>query len=354
MIPYILLLTASLIGGLVLKKWPAKHVYWGYLLVMGCACWLLSALRYLTGFDYRFYESVFQTIRNTPFPAFLGYEGMEPGFLLLNKLVAWCGGDYRVFLVLFHLLLTAMVFWWIGKYSKSPWLSVFLYITLQFFAMSMNLLRQSMAASIFLLAYPFLTKRKLIPYCAVILVAACFHRSVLIMLPLYFLLHFPITKLHYGIALITVTATYFFMDPLLQWVFTLFPKYQHYLDSKYWQGNSFIYVLLPLCCFLFRFPVFRKEYRERIPSPILTNALFYSLLIQLFITRHFLLERFSIYIALFALLALPEAALTPYSKVPSKVRITLLLLGGFAYFLFAAVQGFHDVYPYVGFWQQAL
>ena len=115
MLPYVLLIGASLAGGLPPVRRPEYRR--AYLLVMGLACWLTASLRHVTGFDYRFYESAFQSI------AAQGLEGAgwsEPGYLLLNWAVSSLGGDYRVFLFVFHLLLTALVFVWIGRYSASP------------------------------------------------------------------------------------------------------------------------------------------------------------------------------------------------------------------------------------------
>lgn len=101
MLPYYLLTGASLAGGaLPLQRLKYR---WGYLLTMGLACGLLASLRYVTGFDYRFYESVFQSI------AVNGLEGAdwsEPGYLLLNLAVSLLWNDYRVFLFAFHFLLT--------------------------------------------------------------------------------------------------------------------------------------------------------------------------------------------------------------------------------------------------------
>ena len=151
MFPYYLLLGASLAGGPFLARRPEYRR--GYLSVMGLACWLTASMRYVTGFDYRFYESAFQSV------AALGLNGAgwsEPGYLLLNWAVSFFSSDYRVFLLVFHLLLTILVFVWIGRCSPSPWLSVFLFISLQYFALSMNFLRQSLAAAIVLWAYPFL------------------------------------------------------------------------------------------------------------------------------------------------------------------------------------------------------
>lgn len=268
-------------------------------------------------------------------------------------MAAQLGGDYRIFLFVFHFLLTALVFVWIGRYSPSPWLSVFLFLTLQYFALSMNFLRQALAAAIVIWSYPFLKKRRFLPACGLVLLAACFHRTSLVMLPLCFLLALPPSRPHYGLASFTAGAVYFLMDPLINIAISIVPKYQHYLTEKYWQGNSFLYVLMPLGCFLFTLPLLRQTIRDK-SSPVLVNSVFYALLIQLFITRHFILERLSIYVAMFSLLALPAAVFSPCKQISQKTRIGILILGALAYFLFAVSQGFHGVYPYHGIWERAL
>lgn len=349
MLPYYLLIGASLAGAPLTARGTGYRQ--GYLLLMGLACWLLASLRYVTGFDYRFYESAFQTVDASGLG---GASWSELGYLLLNLAVSLLGGDYRGFLLVFHFLLTFLVFTWIGRYSRSPWLSVFLFLTLQYFALSMNFLRQSLAAAIVLWTYPFLKSRRFLPTCGIVLLAACFHRTALIMLPLCFLLSLPPTRLRYGLAALAAGISYFLMSPLIQVVLNFVPKYQHYLTEKYWQGNSFLYILMPLGCFLYTLPLLFRTARTGSPSPILSNAMFYSLLIQLFITRHFILERLSIYVAMFSLLALPEAASVPCRRCSAKVWTALLTAGALAYFLFAASQGFHGVYPYHGVWDRAI
>jgi hypothetical protein len=74
----------------------------------------------------------------------------------------------------------------------------------------------------------------------------------------------------------------------------------------------------------------------------------------MFITRHFILERLSIYVSTFSLLALPAAVQAPCKRITSGVRTGLLIGGALAYFLFAASQGFHGVYPYHGIWERAM
>ena len=348
MMPYLLLMGASLAGGPLLRRRPQYRRE--FLLALGTACWLLSSLRYVTGFDYRSYEAFFQ---NTVTQGLAGSQA-EQGFRLLGLAVAWVGGDYRAFLFVFHFLLTVLVFAWIGRYSASPWMSVYLFVALQYFALSMNLLRQALAAAVVLWSYPFLKSHRFLPYCGVVLLAACFHRTALIMLPFYVLLNLRVSKLHYGLATAAAGIVYLKIDMLLQMAADFLGRYRNYFDGMYWQANGFAYILFPLGCFLFVLPLLRREAEDFSRSPVLTNSVFYATLMQLFITRHFILERLSIYLAMLSLLALPEAAQASGRRCSARVRTGLLIVGAFLYFLFAAKEGFHGVYPYHGVWSRAM
>lgn len=346
LIPYLLLLLLSAVGGILCRK--AGSRWWkAYLPVTGAAFWLVGGLRYVTGFDYRFYEALFQTASDTPLPALFTLEHTEPGFLLLVKL-GTLTGSYQGFLLLFHLLVTLLVFLWIARWSENQWLSVTLFLCLQCFALSMNFLRQALAAAILLYTYRFLREEKLLPFCALVLLACTFHRTALIMLPFYLLLRLPAGRRHIIIAALAAAVLYFAMDPLVALVVRLFPHYEIYLESKYWGGNGILYVLPPLGCLLLALPLAQQKRPE---DAILFHAVFYSFLIQCFITRHFILERFSIYLSGFALLALPAAA----NRVQRRwLWIALILAGGLAYLWFAASQGYHGVYPYRGLWDRAV
>ena len=172
------------------------------------------------------------------------------------------------------------------------------------------------------------------------------------MLPLYFLLNLQVSKRHYVTAAVTAGLAYLFADPLLHLLLAILPVYRSYPGGRYWQSNSAIYLLAPLGCFLFTLPLIRQAARNPSASPVLANSAFYSLLIQIFITRHFILERLSIYTAFFSILALPEAVCA-VNKQRAKVWTGLLAACCLAYFLFAAQQGFHGVYPYHGVWNRA-
>lgn len=264
MLPYFALAGAGLAGGPLLRRRPEYRRR--FLLALGLACWLTASLRYVTGFDYRSYEGVFQRIAAGGLSSLAGGLS-EPGFVLLN-------------------------------------------------------------------------------------LAAGFHRSALVILPLYFLLNLRPSPRRYAAAAAAAGAAYLFLDPLLRLLLAVLPVYRSYPGGTYWQGNSAVYLLAPLGCFLLTLPLIRQAVRAPSVSPVLANAAVCTLLVQLFITRHFILERLSIYTAIFSLLSLPEAVRASGER-RAGLWTALVVLFGLAYLLFAASQGFHGAYPYHGVWSRA-
>lgn len=354
---------------------------------------ILMTMRYSIGFDYGSYNDIFEATKAGDWTTAL-VRPYEQGFYLLVKLVAACGGSYHILLLVCNVIMLGCVFWVVYKYSPMWWVSTSLYVTLQFMAHSMNLLRQSLAASIAFLGWGFLKKGQFWRYCLVILVAASFHISVLVMIPAYFVLRLPFnTRVLAVIGGITLVG-YFAFRPLLNLVLTYFPKYSSYVGSIYDNQNSLTYVILPfLYCMLAMLVSSqllqrgREEGDEKKYSILLYSSLI-TLIIYLFITKMFIVERFSIYFFMYAMLLLPEviqlwkpqqveateavetpavAEATPDAEQPAEAmpkpapaRSPLLqyhlvtgaiVLVSCAYLAWCAFDGSHKAYPYVGIWE---
>ena len=125
-------------------------VVFGYMLVM-------SSLRYGLGNDYFNYRtylhnvmdnglSVIDTVRTT---------GIEPGYVLLLKLTGLLGGDYLILNTITALLILVPTAYIIIKYSKMPWISAWLYLTVTFFYNSLNFTRQSLSVAVIFLGWRF-------------------------------------------------------------------------------------------------------------------------------------------------------------------------------------------------------
>src|SRR5690625_145635 len=76
------------------------------------------------------------------------------------------------------------------NYSRFIELSLYVYITGGLFLVSMNGIRQVLAASIAFIAIRFLINGNFIKYSLIILFASTFHQSALVLIPIYFLVRF--------------------------------------------------------------------------------------------------------------------------------------------------------------------
>lgn len=377
-----LLLIAFLIGGgwFLCDHLGGKKMEWTYLLISGAAFVVIATLRYSIGFDYFSYQTIFEDIAALPgWKEVLEYGASYPLFAILNRLVAMVGGSYHILLLVCNLIMTALVLWVVYRWSCNKWLSLLLYVTMQFFPHSMNLLRQSMAAFILFAGYGLLRRKKFIPYLLLVLVAAGFHTSALVMIPCYFLLNLPFNWYLVGAYAAATLIGYVAYQPLIEFVTTyIFPQYAMYLDSIYATANGLSYVVVPaiyfLCVALFANRLLKRDPR----SSILIYSSLFTFILYIFITRMFILERLSVYFFPLIMLVVPEMVDTfqvdslnqeelskkdkhTARKQMAQVKeqkfyrnwalVTAVLLS-LLYFSFAYVRGFHKAYPYISIFEK--
>jgi len=297
---------------------PNKIKTAAYLTITFGWMWFIATFRYGIGFDYYSYIEIFEQIRGAQNLSALWDFRYEPGFALLTWIMTFFIGDanitanatamygvYQVFILL-------PVVWFVYKYCKDAWLSTWLYATLTFFYISMNFTRQALAASVSLLGYRFLCEKKPIHYFAVVLLAASFHVSALIMVPIYFLCHIRLSKklaIFYGSAVVFVYFTSeLILDFVTRFVFT------SYIGTTYLEwGFSFRYMFVPTLIFAACLVLLKLWERRDPDAMMLTNMMMFSFVIWLFSTRHLILERFSMYPSILLMVAVPAmvSALRP-------------------------------------------
>ena len=306
-----------------------------------------------------------------------------PGYALYTRLCYLLGLSYRGLLLVTNLFLTSVVLWFIKKYSPLPWLSLYLYLTMQFFAHSMNLFRQSIAATICLLAYPFLKKRKLLPFVLIVLIAATFHVSAVFLLPFYWVLNWKADGRIYAVIGAVCVPFYLFSNQAAQFLTQyLFPNYAGYIGSRYWVGLGERYAVYPILYFAAVFLLRKKLLSADSNNRQLINSAFYVMLLYIFSTHHMILERFSIYLFMYGMILLPKLVdcfgteplpvhqahnarerrmISEQKKIYQEqswlrtIAAVLVIACSFGYLIFASVQstnGFHKVYPYVSVFEE--
>ncbi len=331
--------------GIFFQK-KGKHFTIPYLAVSFLTLLFLASFRYAIGFDYFSYRNIYQSTAHSSIKTIFSSHWREPLFYLLCKISTQFGFSYPIFLWIVQALFLLIIMRFIYRYSHFPWISIYLFITLQFFAYSMNLIRQSISVSFFLLAYPYLKNRKIMPYTLFILLGGLFHNSLFLIWPFYFLLPKQLSWKSFLFLCTIIIFSYFFFDPLFALIMPhLTKRYSSYVNSYYWQPNNFSYIILP-AIYLFFVALFKNNITNPTLRSIYLNSAIYQFFITLFITKHFILERFAIYPFALSLITIPEI-LFSCKKEKKHYILLLFLLFGAAYFCFAAIKGFHGVYPYI-------
>jgi transmembrane protein EpsG len=113
---------------------------------------------------------------------------IEMGFLLLEAIAGFISSNYWSLLTVIAFVCATAYTYLIKKVSVNASLSFFLYITLGSYLFFFNGARQGIAGSILAIALVFLIRRKLFWFVFWVLIASLFHRTVLIMLPFYYIL----------------------------------------------------------------------------------------------------------------------------------------------------------------------
>lgn len=135
----------------------------------------------VSGYDYLVYKYFYQLdYRENPY----GYEIL---FVAWRNIVKFLGGDYNAFIFLLGVFFVCGTCYIFNRYSDNPSLVLFIYLSTFFFWHNFNILRNFVAIILFYIGLKFILERKPVHYFLLIIMAVNFHKTALILLPLYFL-----------------------------------------------------------------------------------------------------------------------------------------------------------------------
>ena len=266
---------------------------------------ILMSFREGIGFDYNQYASGFYNMKQAGFET-LSYKDWEIGFIIFTKLFGFIPGmDHQWFIIVLSLIAIIPAAVFIYKNSEMPWVSTILYVNLFMFFMSMNFLRQMIAVSLLLLAWHFMKRKKFIIYAVIIVFASLFHQTVLIMLPVYFLVKMkPAMKeiLIYGFILLWF---YTASTNMIELVTSFY--HEEYSETEFiTEGVSFIYAITPLFITVVSFILVKTETINLTDeNKYMINLSFICSLLMLTMSKHSIIERLSYYFIMFAILLVP-------------------------------------------------
>lgn len=152
--------------------------------ICGAVLLLVSGFRYLVGTDYYTYMRGFR-----------GYSEdviswlSQPSVNLIARLSKVIYNDYATWFFIMAMIAIIPVIVTIIRHCDKPELGIFLFVGLGCWHYSFNIVKQSAAAAIILCGYSSLINKNFRRWLIICLIAATFHFSALLMIPVYFLVN---------------------------------------------------------------------------------------------------------------------------------------------------------------------
>lgn len=277
------------------------HMKPNLLLVLGVMFSLIviSGLRKNIGDTY-FYMHSFK-INNYDWNYILNEK--EIGFGVLQMLLKSYSNDPQVLIFSTALITNFLIILILARYSGVFELSTYVYITGGLFLVSMNGIRQVLAAAIVFTATKFIINGNWIMYFIIVIFASTFHQSALILLPIYFLARYKAwskaTIIMLAFSLLIVISYNLFSSLLFSAIEdTEYGKYSEFQEGGANVIRVAVYALPLVVAYLGK-----EKLRSIFPSnDYIVNMALVGLLFMIVSMQNWIFARFSIYFNLYQLI----------------------------------------------------
>lgn len=249
--------------------------------ILMCGIFLLlfavSACRVEVGNDYTRYEEFFRLMMIE------GSDGVptEIGFNFLVKGIQYIFGTNVNLLIfaVFAAITIALFLKGIYDLSVDFAFSFLLFMTFGYYFNSMNTVRYYMALALAVVSMKYVLKKEYGKFVLVVLFAASFHKSILIVIPIYFIAGFAWKRWQMVLLAVAGIAGFAMQDIILEIIIKIYPNYANtiYLEG----GTSPVNILRCAGIFAAGLLLYRKTIQDRPMNRFFFQLNYLSLLLYL-------------------------------------------------------------------------
>ena len=264
---------------------------------------VVSAIRYDVGTDYlNRYDGDYRKIGNG-----IDVYNLEIGFKLLIKFCNLITPKSYILFAITSAIIVGFIMYRIIKNSNDPILGVLVFFLAGFYFESLNILRQYVAMSIIVFAYPFLLEKKKIPlFVLCTIIAGLLHSSAFVMLVLLFLNNKMLASWKW---VIPVSIIILILNKnLLKFVaiFLTNTRFSIYLTERFAKGDfSVLYVFENLIIYICMYYVYTKLKNKNKQDTLFLNIQALALLTIAMGSCHMLFLRSASYFSIFQVISVP-------------------------------------------------
>ncbi|MGV3467181.1 MAG: EpsG family protein [Heyndrickxia sp.] len=266
----------------------------------------------------------------------IDYSG-DFGFNILQAILQSYSKDPQILIFTTAFITNFLIAAVLYKYSRMIEISLFVYITSGLFTVSMNGIRQSLAAAIVFAATKFILEGKFKPFVMIILLASTIHQTALIFIPIYFIVRRKAwtksTLILLGIGVLIAAEFDQFSNLLFNAIEDT--QYSHYKNFSE-GGASFMRAAVTFAPLFVAF-LGREKLRELWPkSDYIVNLTLLGFVFMLIATKNWIFARFDIYFGLYNLILI-SWIIKLFSKKDHNFVYYGLLCCYFVYFFYEQV-----------------
>ncbi|MDD4110977.1 MAG: EpsG family protein [Clostridia bacterium] len=374
----IIIILSGIISLLVAKK--NKMIAKIFLVaICGLSLYFLSSLKSINvGRDTYQYYAAFVKISSESWNS-LNYNGMEWGYVLINKIFSSLNASFQQFLFFVYAVVYIPICIVLYKISKNPLFSVLMFVAL-FLSFELSGIRQAMAMSLCSLAYYLFSSKKIVKIIfaiLIVLISYFFHSSSIIVFVLFGLSYIKFQKKYLVFIIPLLIISFFISTSVFQTIY--FSLYNaSYMPGDYGGGGMFFaYVLIFVALAYFQknnyVSNFINSKTETLDQrhPKLSNiggefsnhnnsfynngaiwAFMLTCFLQSFCLVNQVFPRYGFYFTLVGIMAAPEMIETFNSKILKVSLTSIAVIGLSVLFIVYAILGNQlDIVPYEFFWQ---
>ena len=303
-----------------------------YMAAIFSILFLLAALRLEVGNDYGTYvvtcHEIFQN----------GYVVTEPGYNFVVRLLYTLSGkeDYLLMFAFFAFVTTFLFLKTFYEQSDHFAMTFFLFMTLGIYFRSFNTVRYYFVLAITLYSMRYVVRKQYGKFIILILLAALFHKSVLVVIPIYIIANRAIKRWQYALFAMMGALVFLLKDYIMQLALKLYPSYVNtpYLhDTEGILGNLPIIgrcVIVLLLCLVF----YKEAVKDCKENQLYFNLNIFAILLYVCCSFIPLLTRFAYYLITAQILLIPGVISRIKNEKKKKIVTAITIIIGIFYFLY--------------------
>lgn len=237
----------------------------------------VSACRIAVGNDYWVYRQYMLLIAQDR------HVATEFGFNWLVRIVQFLTRNDECYLIVLGIFSFATVYLFMkALYEQSAWFagSLFLLLTGGYYFLSLNSVRYYFALALAMCAMRQVLKGDYLKFILMILVGACFHKSILVVLMLYPLARIKWKKWVFGLG-VAICASMIFLKDLYREIIFLF--YPYYENSMFDTGDvSVVNILKSVAVVIFALLYYKQSIKDNDANRFYLNLQIGSLMLYCF------------------------------------------------------------------------